>query len=233
MNLRITPRTGPTHPFALLLAASALSVSGCNGSDAMPGEPTSVLTSNLESVTALEISPDGQLFIADSFGGMLHAIDLSGQTSAESQHFNVRDLDRRIAESLGVPRHDVQISDLVVHPRSFESIVGVNYTGAEAPLGLVMSVSATGELSLLDTSASETLPIPAPHTDGVVFWKTTDARLRSVTDLDYSDGRLYVAARRRPRPKKAGPPCVRRPWCNARRASRGRRHRAQGACRAR
>ena len=61
-------------------------------------------TPDLKSATCMTFGPKGLLFVGDSVGAAIYAIDTGDTKSAGNKELNVEKLDAKIAEVLGAPR---------------------------------------------------------------------------------------------------------------------------------
>src|SRR6187399_1791461 len=75
-------------------------------------------TPDVKSITALAFGPKGMLFVGDSAGATLFAIDTGDAKPAGDKPLNVEKLDSKIAAALGVTDKDVKINDVRVNPAS-------------------------------------------------------------------------------------------------------------------
>ncbi len=194
----------PTGLVAGLALAWAVSLA------ADPAAPSSLTLGRPEirSISALTFGPDGVLFIGDSKGGAVHAVDLGARAPAEVKDpQEITDIEGRIAALLGAAPADVLIHDLAVDPVSKRPYLAVSRSRASwngqwllpndvADASVLLRLQADGRPELVDLSsvrhARAALPNPV---DGVklVPWKKTPMRADTITDMAYADGNLYVA----------------------------------------
>ncbi len=170
----------------LLAAASASTPLSARFAPAMTG-PT------FASIGPLEFAPDGTLFAADRTSAAIVAMNLGAQaSSAAAGTKDVEQIDARIGALLGTDAAGVTITDLAVHPVSKNSFLSVmRGTGPEAKAALVR-VDGAGDISLvaLDTVTFTSVALPNP---AAVSPNGRGGRAQSVTDLQFLDGRVYVA----------------------------------------
>ncbi len=105
------------------------------------------LRAELQSAGALEFGPGGTLFVADSRGGAVYAVEtgLPSQGSSEERE-GVRDLDAKLAALLGVDVREVFIKDLAVHRPSGTTVLSIMRGSGEAVKPVLMTVSRAGEI---------------------------------------------------------------------------------------
>ena len=98
-----------------------------------------VMAADIKYAGALEIGPDGTLFVGDNIGGAIYAFTLPARTAPEKPTaINVANIDVRIAEVLGVGANAVEINDMAVHPVSQEVYISVTRSvGANAQPAIV------------------------------------------------------------------------------------------------
>ena len=100
---------GPTAGL-LLLAAWAW-----DGTEA-PRDPTMVRGPvELASIGPLTFSPSGTLFIGDSYGAQVFAVDLEEEEARRGASINVEGIDARVASLLGTSRERVRVHDVADH----------------------------------------------------------------------------------------------------------------------
>ncbi len=148
---------------------------------------------SLSSIGALSFGPGGVLFAADNQAATIFAIDLGALASGATPGTkDVAALDQKIAAMVGTTAASVAITDLAVHPTSKNSFVAIRRgEGANAQPAL-LRIDGAGKIDLLSLASAKftsvTLPNPAAATpDG------RRGRTQSVTDLAFTNGRLFVA----------------------------------------
>lgn len=172
---------------ALLLAVATASTQISAGLAPVMTGPT------FSSIGPLTFAPDGTLFAADRTSASIVALTLGSQAAGRVPGTSdVDQIDTRIAALLGTDAAGITITDLAVHPTSKNSFISVmRGTGPDAKPALVR-VDGAGEITLVSmdpiTFTSVSLPNPA-----AVSPNGRGGRAQSVTDLQYIDGRLYVA----------------------------------------
>lgn len=172
---------------ALLLAVATASTQMSAGlAPAMTG-PT------FASIGPLAFAPDGTLFAADRTSASIVALTLGEQGAGRvAGTKDVDQIDTRIAALLGTDAAGITITDLAVHPTSKNSFISVMRGTGPAAQPALVRVDGSGEISLVSMEplrfTSVSLPNPA-----AVNPNGRGGRAQSVTDLQYIDGRLYVA----------------------------------------
>jgi len=155
-------------------------------------------TIELQSAGALEFGSDGVLFIGDSYGSKVVAVetnDVAPPAVPEAPVF-VERIDVALAALIGANPSDVVINDMVVNPLSQNVYLTVHIGRTIDPgVALARYVKDTGELEILDVDAfdmtSVDLPL-APAFDEELQYGHSE-RILTVTDLTYYNGELLIA----------------------------------------
>ena len=166
-------------------------------------------TPNIISFSVLEFNNDGILFIGDSKGGAVYAVDLNdNQVSTNEKGLNIPDLEDKLAGMLGTTADNIMIHDMAVNPVSQNIYMSVSRGRAkwtsrwEIPNDLVdadilIKVSPSGEMSeaSLKDVAFSSVTIPNPVDANVEHGWKTGATLRSdaITDIAFDDGVVYIS----------------------------------------
>lgn len=174
----------------IFVLALAFLAGGC--SLAAAGDALEKGRVELVSVGALEFGPDNVLFVGDSEGAAVYAIDV-GRVAGPGPSGTIEDIDGKIAALLGTTARDVFIKDMAVHPGSGVVFLSVVRGQGDAAIPVLLRVSGSGEIDelSLDDVAHQKLSLPhAPGKDDKLYrWSS---RTFTVTDLEFIDGELYV-----------------------------------------
>ena len=147
----------------------------------------------LQSIGPIAFGQDGVLFAADPMGASVYALNLgTAARGAQAGTADVAGIDQKIAAVVGTDAANVRIVDLAVHPTSRNAFVSVmRGQGPDARPALVR-IDGAGAVELVSLEAvrftSVTLPNPA-----AVNPNGRGGRAQSVTDLAFSEGRVFVA----------------------------------------
>lgn len=185
----------------LLTIVVCLSYTGCEATE--PGndtaEPTTpATTSVLDSAGPLEFGPGGLLFVGDSYGSRLVAIetlDSSPPTDATSGVY-IKQLDVELGALLGSSPKDIVINDMVVNPDSQNVYFSVHVGRSIAPgVAIARLNKNTGTLEALDLAALSHTEITLPEASGFedTLQYGQSIRMLTITDITWYDGELFVA----------------------------------------
>ena len=176
----------------LLTAALAIGVTAARE----PASPLADLASgkvSLMSAGALAFGPDGILFVGDSVGGSIVAIDTGDRKAASGAKINVQGVDEKIAALVGVTPDQIVINDVKVNPISKNVYLsGARGRGPDA-MPLIVRVDAAGKITALSLdnvkhSSINLVDAPAANTTG-----RQNPRMLTITDMNYVNGNVIVA----------------------------------------
>jgi hypothetical protein len=143
----------------------------------------------------LAFGPQGILFVGDSRGGSIVAIDTKDSTASHSAvEINVQGVDEKIAALVGVTPDQIVINDMKVNPLSKNVYLSASRGRGPDALPLIVRVDTTGKLTILplDSAKHSTVGL----TDAAVSDPTAkrgDPRMLTITDMAYVNGNLMVA----------------------------------------
>jgi len=186
----------PVFRRAALAAAAVAAVTFIAIADT-PANLTSSLKSGklqLKSAGALAFGPDGVLFVGDSLGGSVAAIDTSDHTAPKGAvAINVEGLDAKIAAMVGVPADQIVINDMKVNPLSKNVYLSASRGKGPDAQPLIIKVDTTGavsNVSLDNVKFAQVNLVDAPASDPTA---RQDPRTTTITDMNYVNGNLLVA----------------------------------------
>ena len=180
-------RTGAVLGILIIVASSAVPASAQHTDSLHAGR------AELQSAGVLTFGPEGILFIGDSIGAAVYAIDTGDSTVGPATHVSIEGINDRVAAMLGTAPDQILINDMAVNPASKNVYLSVSRgTGPDA-IPVVVRVGADGaieELAMSDVrhSSIRLLNPPAPGTG-----RAARARLETITDLAFAHGRLFIA----------------------------------------
>jgi len=181
----------PTMQFrmtAIVLGGMCLTAAMAIGAE--PSSSQKKGTPDLKSAGPLAFGPEGVLFVGDTRGAAVFAIDTGDREMvAAKRPVDVKDLTTKIAGALGTNPQQITINDLAVNPRSGNVYLTVSRGRGPDATPLLVRVNAEGkieEFPLVNVAFSKAdMPNP-PGAD-------KRQRNESITDLAYVDGRVFVA----------------------------------------
>ncbi|MEJ7693921.1 hypothetical protein [Daejeonella sp.] len=146
----------------------------------------------IKSVSSLTFGPEGVLFIGDSQGATVFAIDTrDSKRNARAEAADIQNIDQKIAASLGTTPENVTITDMAVNPLSKKIYFAVQNSDG-TPLILRLENGKLQSLPLKNVSYS-TLAlnnVPAPDAKDQ---RGRSMRVAAISDIAYADGKLMLS----------------------------------------
>ena len=147
------------------------------------------------SVGSLAFGPENILFVGDTQGGAIYAMDLADMAHGDGGAVELADLDRKIASMLGIAVEDLLIADMAVHPTSQTAYLSVMRGRGEGATPVLMRVSGDGTIQEVPFegmrySAMDLDNTPDPDQ---LYGRRASALTYSITDLAFVDGEVFVA----------------------------------------
>jgi len=137
-----------------------------------------------KSAGPLAFGPNGLLFLADTQGGAIFAVD-TGDVKPDSAGgpLKVEGINEKIAALLGTTAKSISIADMAVNPASGKAYLSV----ARGNQPVLVRVDRSGKLEAvsLDSVPFAKASLPDARTRG--------SRADSITDLAFIDGKVFVA----------------------------------------
>jgi hypothetical protein len=146
----------------------------------------------LKSAGALAFGPDGVLFVGDSVGGAIAAIDTADRTPGSGK-VDVQGIDEKVAAMVGVNAGDILINDVAVNPISKNVYVSAARGRGPDAAPLVVRVDSAGKLTLLplDNIKHETISLSdTPESNATA---RQNPRTQTITDMAFVNGSVMVA----------------------------------------
>ena len=149
-------------------------------------------TPGIKSISALAFGPDGILFIGDSKSASVFAIDTKDKTAVdEAANVEIKNIDVKIAASLGTEAKNIRIKDIAVNPVSKKIYCAVeNMDGTPVLLKLEGETIQSVSLKDIEFSVSSIANVPAEDQ------KDNRGRLLResvISDLSYDNGSVMLS----------------------------------------
>jgi hypothetical protein len=145
---------------------------------------------DVKSAGPLAFGPDGILFVGDSMGAQIVAIDTGDTKAASAASVNVQGIDAKIAAALGTTADQISIRDLATNPVSKNVYISVSRGKSADAAAVILKLDTAGKLSevKLDNVKYSAAKLPNP----TASTKATD-RTDTITEVRYVDGKILVA----------------------------------------
>ncbi|MYI75247.1 MAG: hypothetical protein F4057_07985, partial [Acidobacteria bacterium] len=171
---------------------------------------------SLQHMGPIAFGPDAVLFAADAEAVQVYALDLAAQVGGGAPGASsIEAIDEQIAATLGTRADNLLITDLAVHPSTRNVFISVmRGTGAGAR-PVLLRVDGAGDMTVVsldqvpyssvelpDPPGEQTdmllkngngIPIPNYPSNQATEYPLNLFGVQTITDLAYTDGRLYVA----------------------------------------
>lgn len=151
---------------------------------------------DLQSAGTLAFGPENVLFIGDSQGAAVFAVDVkdAGKDSA-AEPIAIKGIDVKIASLLGTTPDAVVINDVAVHPASQNVYFAVSRGRGNDARPVVLRANKKGELEevALQGVPFSKVSIANPPEHGAKTKWGADLRRMTITDLAFVDGELLIA----------------------------------------
>jgi hypothetical protein len=161
-----------------------------------PGTPSSVragIGARMQSISALAVGPNGVLYAADPQAATLYALDLSKLPAGTPGTKGIANLDQQLASVLGTAASELTISDLKIEPKSRNAFVSVTRgQGADAQAVLVR-IDGAAKIDVVPLETVSFTSLALPNAPDLNPSRGRSNRSQSITNLQYLNGRLYVA----------------------------------------
>lgn len=150
----------------------------------------------LQSAGALAFGPQGILFVGDSRGAAIFALDTRDRTPASSHNsFDISGIDQKVAGLLGTAADQILINDLAVNPISQKVYLSVSRGRGPDALPVIVRVDTSGKIEEFSLDNVAYASVSLPNAPGL---EETDRRgqsrrLETITDLAFVDDRVFVA----------------------------------------
>jgi hypothetical protein len=181
-----------------LRSFSRLAAATCCAAVLAFGASTGSLTSGkaqLKSAGPLAFGPDGILFVGDSVGASIVALDVDDHTPGKpGGTVEIKGINEKIAAMLGTSADQITIQDVVVNPISKSVYLSVSRGKGPDAVPVILRVDAAGKISEVSLEnikhASVSLPDPPAVADGP---RAQSQRMEIITAVKYVDGKVLVA----------------------------------------
>jgi len=143
----------------------------------------------LKSAGALAIGPDGVLFVGDTVGGSIFAIDVNDKASANgSGKLEIAGINQKIAALLGTTADQIALNDVVVNPASKNVYISASRGKGTDAVPVLLRVDPAGKLTevSLDNVKYASVSLPDKPT-------ADRQRMDTITSIKYVKGQVLIA----------------------------------------
>jgi len=150
----------------------------------------------LKSAGPLAFGPDGILFVGDSVGAAIVALDVNDHTAAKSGGtVEIKGINEKIAAMLGTAADQITIQDVVVNPISKNVYLSVSRGRGPDAVPVILRVDSAAKISevSLDNIRHSSVGLPDPPTIASDNPRAQQQRMEVITSVKYVDGKVFVA----------------------------------------
>ncbi|MEE8257231.1 MAG: hypothetical protein V3R60_05010 [Acidobacteriota bacterium] len=165
---------------------------------AMGADPAASLKpgkAGLKSAGALAFGPEGILFVGDSAGAAVFALDTEDRTVSSAGPVEIKSINVKVAAYLGTSADQILINDLAVNPISMKIYLSASRGRGPDAAPVILQIDPAGrikELSLDGIRHSKVNLPNAPDADAKDR-RGRSLRVQAITDLAYVAGKDIVA----------------------------------------
>ena len=148
----------------------------------------------LKSAGQLAFGPDGILFVGDSMGGSIVAVDTGDRTAARSGgKIEVKGINQKIAAMLGTAPDQILVNDVVVNPISKKAYVSVSRGRGPDATPVILRVDASGKISEVSLDHVNHSMVSLPDAPAAKADSKNNPRLETITHMAFVNGNVIVA----------------------------------------
>jgi len=147
----------------------------------------------LKSAGSLAFGPDGVLFIGDSLGGAIFAIDTQDRTASQAASVDVKGLAEKIAAMLGTTADQIQVNDVAVNPASKRTYVSVSRGLGPTASPVILRIDGAGKLEALSLDNVKHSSVTLPNPANAATTGRGNPRMQAITDLAFVNNQVFVA----------------------------------------
>ena len=150
----------------------------------------------LQSAGPLAFGPEGILFVGDSMGAAIFALDTEDRASGSSDGpFDIAGINQKIAALLGTTADQILINDLAVNPISRKVYLSVSRGRGPTAFPVIVRADRSGKIEefSLDNVSYARMSLPNAPGPEDKDRRGRSRRLEAITDLAFVDGKVFVA----------------------------------------
>jgi len=149
-------------------------------------------TPEIKSISALSFGKDGILFIGDSKGAAVFAVDTKdAKNNNKAASIDVAEIDKKIAEALGTQKENITITDMAVNPLSKKLYVSIqNKDGTPAIVKVEndkIEALSLKEVEFSSIALNDAIAEDAKDGRGRPMWVST------ISDMRFTNGKVFVS----------------------------------------
>jgi hypothetical protein len=148
----------------------------------------------LKSAGPLAFGPDGVLFVGDSTGAAVVALDTEDRTPGKSgSRIEIKAINEKIAAVLGTAPDQILINDVAVNPLSKKVYLSVSRGRGPDAAPVILRVDASGKITELALGNVKHSIVSLPDAPEGKDSRGQSRRMETITDLAFVNGKVIVA----------------------------------------
>jgi hypothetical protein len=147
----------------------------------------------IRSAGSLAFGPEGILFIGDSMGGSIFAIDTGDRTSGTANKVDIKGINEKVAAMLGTAVDQVLINDMAVNPISKNMYLAVSRGRGPGAAPVILRVDVTGKIEEVSLVNVKHASVELGNAPAAGEGRAAQNRLQTITDMAFVDGRVFIA----------------------------------------
>ena len=154
------------------------------GPAAAPQVASSPAVPAFQSIGPLTFGAD-VLFAGDAQGSAIYAVNVSKALAAGTPGTReISGIDAQIAALLGADAKEISVTDMAVQPRTGNAFLSVMRGQGAGARPVLLRVDGAGKIDVVDFARTTATRVTLPN---------SAQRVEGITDMAFTDGRLYVA----------------------------------------
>jgi hypothetical protein len=147
----------------------------------------------LKSAGPLAFGPEGVLFVGDSAGAAVWALDTADRKASGGDPVDIKGINEKVAALLGAAPDQIKIQDMAVNPISKNIYLSVARGPEATPV--ILRADRTGKLTELplDSVKFGRVSLPDAPSPDAKDRRGQSVRLETITDLGFVDGKVIIA----------------------------------------
>jgi hypothetical protein len=149
----------------------------------------------LKSAGPLAIGPDGILFVGDTLGASIYALDVNDRAPSNAAgNLEIKGINGKIAAMLGTTAGEIVINDVVVNPASKNVYISVSRGRGPDAVPVILRANSAGIAEVpLDNIRHASVSLPDPQTVTGDTPRAQSQRMDTITQIRYVNGNILVA----------------------------------------
>jgi hypothetical protein len=148
----------------------------------------------LKSAGQLAFGPDGILFVGDSMGGSIVAIDTGDRTPSRSAgKIEIMGINQKIAALLGATPDQILVNDVVVNPLSKKAYISVSRGRGPDAIPVILRADSAGKITEVTLDNVKHSMVSLPDAPQSKEGGRSNPRLETITHMAFVNGNIIIA----------------------------------------